>query len=201
MNSKKIIFIGCGTGRCGTVSFSKLVENCMNITSTHEKHNHLPWKYDDNFFMEKYLYFLNHPQSVGDTALYYLPYLTKFIKKIPNIKIVCLKRNKKDTIKSMEKHIGNQKNHWLEHNNINWNKDIFWDQCFPKYEIQNRKKAISLYWDEYYFTINKLKNKFPKNIILISINYLNNKKGQEKIFNFLKIPKTDRRFMDKCKFN
>ena len=40
--NEKVILIGCGTGRCGTVSLSRLVDGCVDATCTHERRPLLP---------------------------------------------------------------------------------------------------------------------------------------------------------------
>ena len=86
---KKIII--CGTGRCGTKSMKCILENCQNCISTHEFNPILPWNFNEKEFKKR----LNHFNNIkvkyySDAGSWYLNYLERFIKEIPDIKIIIL---------------------------------------------------------------------------------------------------------------
>jgi hypothetical protein len=181
---KKRIIIGCGTGRCGTVSFSILLQY-QGIESTHE-YMRMPWIYDKRRFN----YVLHHITSriqniVADTAFYYLPYVETLISRYkPFIKIVCLKRDMNDTVNSyMNKTTG--RNHWCDDGKSK--KDSRWDDCYPFYsDITNKRLAIERYYTEYYNVASLYQNKYPDVFRIYDYNHiLNTESGQIELFNFL----------------
>ena len=76
----KTIFIGCGTGRCGTTSLAKLIAGCDGAVCYHERRPLLPWVFNAELFQER-LKWLSTATAriIGDVAYYYLPYLEKFM--------------------------------------------------------------------------------------------------------------------------
>ena len=198
---KQRVYIGCGTGRCGTVSLSRLIGGCDRAKCTQEMKPHLSWEFDEALFMKRVEYFGNaNVNAICDVASYYLPYLKRFIAEFHDIRIVCLKRDKGETIGSFESKIG-KRNHWLDHDGVKWRRDRTWDRCFPKYEIQDRRAAIRRYWEDYHREIGGLKNEFHKNVEVFEVDILNSKTGQKQIFDFLEMPEERRNYMEKCRFN
>ena len=87
MNSKKIV-LGIGTGRCGTVSLSSLLnrqeksffshELKIKIKSNTDYNVPLPWEYNDIAFKSAWNSILNYNgKYVGDVSFFWLPYLEK----------------------------------------------------------------------------------------------------------------------------
>jgi hypothetical protein len=122
---------------------------------------------------------------VSDIAFYYLPYITHIITKYPSVKVICLKRNKELTINSyMKKTPG--RNHWSAVHS--YDTDPVWDITYPTYYEEDKRKAIGMYWDQYYNTITNLREKFPDNIGIFSMDEtFNTEKGQLKLFNFIEL--------------
>lgn len=145
---KNIIF-GLGTGRCGTVSLSKLLSSQEDCAITHELSKfRLPWEKNVNQFD----FIMNSINSrsqkfIGDVGFYYLPYVEEILKN-KNSKIIILKREKQKVISSYVKKTTSM-NHWNEHDGKHW---LFnsWDHCFPKFKTRTKEEAISKYYDHYY---------------------------------------------------
>jgi hypothetical protein len=199
-----IIFIGCGTGRSGTVTLSMLLDRCRGFHCTHEAQPMLPWKLDESAYKLKKETFLKSKVDVGDVHSVYLPYLEQFIKDIPNIKIVCTRRDSEEVADSFERHIDNgpqpHRNHWYEHNGKDgWQLDPNWDATFPKYNIKDRRLAIIKYAQEYDKHIDELVKKYPNNILIIQMTGLSTMSGQNKVFKFVGIKPYNRRFTTRRK--
>ena len=103
---KQTVVIGVGTGRCGTLEFSQLLNSQASSAVTHEWFacSGLEWD-TPSYFKTKVRYdkYLSRAGDlVGDIALWNLPYVEQYLK-FKNVKIVALKRNRTDTIASFGK--------------------------------------------------------------------------------------------------
>ena len=96
--NKKLIF-GLGTGRCGTVSLSELLNIQAGFAVTHESEPLLPWEFDKKAIEKKLEQLLQYEGAVvGDVAFYYLPYVEYILSGYANAKFICLKRDKAETL-------------------------------------------------------------------------------------------------------
>jgi hypothetical protein len=198
---ERTIFIGCGTGRCGTTSLAKLIGGCKDAVCEHERRPLLPWIFNEDLFYERVQWFSTSNAAItGDVAYFYLPYLEKFIGVFPNLKIVYLERNRQAVIDSFMWKTRWQ-NRWYDHDGIEWIKDDVWDPTFPKYDITDKAEAIGAYWDEYRCRIRRIAKKFPAKVQKLKMAELNTTQGQQKIFDFLAIPEKNRRYMEKPRYN
>lgn len=153
MNNKQLI-IGLGTGRCGTVSLSRLFSNQSNSFVSHER-SRLPWNVDAAKYntVFKNIHSTEH-QYIGDVSFYNLPYVDSIICDYPNVKFVVLRRNLTDTVKSyLKKTTG--RNHWQQHGGKGF-RLCPWDQCYPKFEASSKQHALEQYWNLYYDTCEKI---------------------------------------------
>jgi len=191
MNKQLIISIG--TGRCGSVSLSKFLSAQEYVSVLHEGRldSHkirklIKWGNDEDNLFEwlEFLLSLDENKFVGDTGMYYLPYIEQIIDKYPQVKIIVMERDKGEVVKSyIKKTIG--RNHWFDHDGKEWDKDDKWDPCYPKYDIINKEKALEKYWEDYKNQTNNLILKFPDKIKKWTIQSLNTLKGKNEILNFL----------------
>lgn len=195
------IFIGCGTGRCGTTSLKRLIDGCENAVCEHERRPLLPWVFDENLFQERVRWFSNSAAAViGDVAHFYLPYLEACIHAFPHVKIICLERDRQAVIDSFMFKT-QWRNPWYPHDGTDWVKDDVWDPTFPKYDITDKPKAIGAYWDDYHKKIRLVAQRFPANVRIFGIDVLNTEHGQKGIFDFLHIPDKNRRYRAKLRYN
>ena len=148
----KNLIIGLGTGRCGTASLAHLLNSQPDSTFVHEglfsgkKYDHflLPWEVDHSKFLE------------WEKKIQYAEII---IKKYPQVKFVCLKRDRNEVISSfMAKTRG--RNHWSLNLSFLEFKDPIWDPIFPKF-FTSKKEGIGLYWDLYYAEVQRLQEKYP----------------------------------------
>lgn len=192
MNTKKVI-LGIGTGRCGTVSLSNLLNKQQNSSFSHElkiriekKEDYnqpLPWENDELAFNSAWNSILHYNgEYVGDVSMFWLPYLERLFLKSEDLKVICLQREKQGVVKSyMKKTEG--RNHWIEHDGKYW--DICpWDKSYPNFKVKDKEEALNLYWDYYYHLVEELIKKFPDRIKVFQMTDLNNKQKIEKLLSF-----------------
>lgn len=173
----KNVIIGLGTGRCGTVSLSKLLNAQKNSYFSHEWGGAHAW----NSYFNKFSSYIDHMQYefCGDVAFYNLPYVSSILELYPNAKFIILKRDKNETIKSyMNK--TKETNHWEFHDGKKF-KYCDWDHCYPKFEARDKSEAIGMYWEYYYKECSKIN---PKNCFYISTDELNDEKKCLELLNW-----------------
>ena len=191
---KKQLIILIGTGRSGSVSLSQFLSHQESVRVLHEgkieekKIRTLIKWYNDETALLKWLEYLNDFNNdnlfYGDTGMYYLPYIKTIIEKYPEVKVIGLRRKKEEVIQSFLKKTEGR-NHWYNHDGKKWKFDEKWDNCFPKYNEENKSKALENYYDEYNDTTIKLMNKFPQHVRLWEIEEFNTSKGKTEILNFI----------------
>ena len=191
MNKQLIISIG--TGRCGSVSLSKFLSAQDKVSVLHEGRldsqkirKLIKWENDEGNLFEwlEFLLSLDGHKFVGDTGMYYLPYIERIIDKYPEVKIIVMERNKEEVVKSyIKKTTG--RNHWFDHDGKEWEKDDKWDPCFPKYDVSSKEEALENYWEDYKNQTDNLILKFPEKIKKWTIQALNTTSGKNEILNFL----------------
>lgn len=193
--NQKPFIIGLGTGRCGTTSLAKILSNQPGYQVSHE--NNLPWQgmdYNKDILpweadydkCDKMLKSIKKNNCQGDIAFYWLPYVEYLIKKIKNIRFIVLERNKEEVVKSYMKWT-QDRNHWMQHDGIEYEIDKKWDLAYPKYNTQTKEDALSKYWEEYHNTIINYNKIFPNKFIIIDTYKLNEKASLINLFSFLKI--------------
>lgn len=191
---QKQLIISIGTGRSGSASLSSFLSAQKNMLVLHEgrleKENIrklFKWENDDDELFKWLDYLLNYDDNIdyiGDTGMYFLPYIDSIIKKYNNVKIIGLERKKKEVVDSFLKKTQGR-NHWYSHTGEDWNLDERWDPCFPKYQIKNKQKAIEKYYDDYIKTTNNLKLKYPNNIKIWNLSNFNTSKTKNEILDFI----------------
>jgi len=187
--------VGCGTGRCGTVSLATLLNDQEDWTCTHEMPPLLPWEIDNVLASNRIKHFNSH-DKIGDIASYYLPYVEMMFEEIEDLKVICLKRKKKDTVKSYMAKMDNTdppRNHWADHDGEIWTSDSRYDPVYPNYDLgldlkprAYKRELIRTHWEEYYEKANFLSEHY-RNFEIFDLESLNSKQGQENIFEFLEI--------------
>ena len=191
MNKQLIISIG--TGRCGSVSLSKFLSAQDNVSvlhegrlDTHKIRKLIKWENDEDNLFEwlEFLLSLDEHKFVGDTGMYFLPYIEQIIDKYPEVKIIVMERNKEEVVKSYIKKTKGR-NHWFNHDGKEWEKDDKWDPCYPKYDVHNKEEALENYWEDYKNQTDNLILKFPEKIKKWTIQALNTTSGKNEILNFL----------------
>ncbi len=187
--------LGVGTGRCGTMSLARLINGCRDCMVYHELGRpecNLPWKFDEVLALETIDRLRKLPGLlVGDVALYYLNYLEFFLRRLPNLKIVHIHREKALVVESfMTRTLG--RNHWMT-SDPEAEKDERWDSCFPKFEkATSKEEAISRYYNDYLERVTEITSKYPSVTLDIDVQRLNRDNQQRLLFDFLEIPEANR---------
>ena len=192
--SSKTIIIGIGTGRCGTLALSKLLSAQLKSEVFHEHRScrNLEWtraKSPNGAKLAelRYKWFSTQLRAtkmtlVGDVALWYLPYIEYFLKH-EDVKVVVLKRNKTDTVRSFEKWFGKIRHFpWTEISiKRNWKNEKseqvynplpLFDNCYPKFRLDDFRinstqayptinQGAEVYYDYYYSRVDILLKRYP----------------------------------------
>lgn len=157
---------------------------------------------------------------IGDIAYYYLKYVDDILAINQNVRFVCIKRDKTQTVDSwMSKssikrwrslriadrlksiitrtpfHEG--KNFWQIHDGSVWQLDPVWDKTFPKFEAASKREAIEMYWDYYYAEAEKTEKRHPAQFRIFDITKLSNPAGQKEILAFTGLNEQDMVLRDK----
>ncbi len=185
MTSKLII--GLGTGRCGTMSLSYLLNQQPNVVATHEFPPHMPWDVDLELFDERMRQIQSRCDGDIDTAadvsLYYLPYVERIVETYGDrVRFIALKRDRSETVSSYSKKTAGM-NHWVEHDGSRWALSG-WDKCYPKFDVTDRQDAIGLYWDLYYAECDRLALSLPEQFSIWNMEDLNDKAKVKEILSF-----------------
>lgn len=149
--------------------------------------------------------------TLGDIAYYYLRYVEEIISTTQNVRFVCIKRDRSQTISSWQKKstinrwlslriadrmkslitrtpYHESKNFWQEHDGQTWQLDPVWDKTFPNFEAESKEEAIGKYWDYYYEEAARLENKYSEYFKIFDISEMSHRDGQKNILNFIGIP-------------
>lgn len=186
--SKRLI-IGLGTGRCGTLSLSAILDAQYLASITHEVYFKLPWlaDYDALKHVIRCLH-MHAGETVGDVGFYYLPYVDKIVQLHNSVKFICLKRDKDETINSQlrackslnhmhvvssrSKHFDSKACDLLNAENRTFRKS------FPKYDLP-LEDAWAKYWDDYYERADYYEKVYPSIFKVFDMNsVLNTEDGQ-----------------------
>lgn len=148
MHHNKNVIIGLGTGRCGTVSLTNLLNSQDCCVAEHES-NAGKETWGDNFKDLSYYIDNKSEKYVCEVSFYNLPYTNQLIAKYDNVKFVILKRDRQEVIDSyMKKTSG--RNHLQLHDGTHY-KHCVWDSAYPKFkEDVDKAGSIGLFWDMYY---------------------------------------------------
>jgi len=204
--------IGLGSGRCGTKSLAKLLNECKYCNVSHEFRRkrkeilnyRLRWYFTEKEIKDRVRYLKRiKGKLVGDVASYYANYVEYLIQNLENVKFIYLYRDVDEVIKSFLK-ITKKKgkpdtNHWIsyKHPDIISGKysKVKWDRCFPKYyKVNDKKSAIRKYCEQYTEKMKKLRDKYSNLIFPVNVKMLNDQPIQKAIFDFLEIPEKDRKY-------
>jgi len=194
---KQSIVLGIGTGRCGTASLAKILNEQPDAVCSFDEPPRLPWKHADGqrVLRERFARFRLHGKArlLGDCASFYLPYIEDAIAVEPDIRIVCLKRPREEVVASfcqwLDKTMPLPTNHWAERPAPGWHHDPLRTRIYPQYDTPNREEGIRRYWDEYYRRVGELIERFPEHIRLFdTYEALNTEAGQREMLTFVGIP-------------
>ncbi len=182
------VVLGCGSGRCGTVSLNLLLSKQDGFRVTHEYYT-LPWELDLTEMWRAYYGLTVAGEGfriAADVAFYWLNYIPEIAKHAHDPKCVCLKRDKTETIESFIR--------WSGCFNL-WNPKFAnfpLAKQWPKYKLP-LPQALGRYWDEYYEKAHAFEKRYPYVFKVVDMNWaLNTEEGQHTILRFLGVPENER---------
>ena len=194
--SKKRLIFGLGTGRCGTASLAYLMSHQDSTHASHELFPILPWEVNTSTLTHKWTT-MDHQShlfdAVFDSGSYFLPYVQVLInswkmhdyaKNRYELRFICLKRDREETVKSYLKKFQNQNNNPLQnHGDSNLIKNE-WDSCYPKYNNCTLEEALEKFHEEYYSFASLLEKQNPEIFKIFETNSLNEDSEVERILSF-----------------
>lgn len=190
-----IKLIGCGTAKCGSTSLWRLLQGCYHGTfeCKHEREmlgRELPWQYDRDKIASRVRHFQNKEGNYGEVAFYFLKYIPKMLSEIPELKVICLKRDMKQTIASFHKTIiGNP-----------FSNKSGCGKCYPYYR-EDLDSCLHEYYRTYYEMAESFECLLPDRFRIFDTETLNSLKGQDKIYDFVGIDKPNRNYLMPCRYN
>lgn len=182
---QKRIFIGLGTGRCGTTSLSHVLNHIAGCQITHESaaiRVHMDWAFNENAAKRALRELESRNCMVaGDVAFYYLPYVEWMAHQRPDATFVCLKRDRQETVESYFRKTGSR-DHWSRLCSMG----DPWDRLYPKFDTYDKREAIGLYWDMYYQEAKRLEDKGVR-IKTFDMSCLNTESGLKELLKFVDV--------------
>lgn len=139
--------VGLGTGRCGTHSLAHLLSRQSGIHVQHERKPPLVWENEPT----PDRHFLAAQRPLADIGFYYLPHVPFLLRRYPEMRFICLQRDRAATIQSFIRARPTDTN-WFSRLPL---LESPWDKSFPKYDCLF-ETAVGLYWDDYYRTAESL---------------------------------------------
>lgn len=193
------IVLGVGSGRCGTWSLASILDKQPNAHVTHQQVPLLPWRPIAGHSLEARFARMRKSRSasvVGDVGSFYLPYLEDAIRLEPDIRIVCLQRDREEVVSSFCRWLDTvhmlPTNHWATCPAPGWYHEPVWTRIFPQYDTTDREEGIRRYWDEYYTRAEQLASRYPDHVrIFDTHSTLNSVSGVNRILSFVGIAPED----------
>lgn len=183
------LLLGLGTGRCGTVSLSRLLAAQPGASGTvsHEQHPLIPWappggESEQLRLVDRRVRALLQRRVrwrgsgvplVADVASFYLPHAALVLALEPGARLVVLRRARRAVVASfLAKDQGVDL--WRACANTSaWGPNTaYWASAFPKYACTGPQAApdtadaLGRYWDDYYATVAALQARFPDRVRL-----------------------------------
>ena len=186
-NLSKLI-IGLGTGRCGTVSLTRLLQDYPDSYFVHESAffknrqmqltvgEYLPWiknKHKFNRWVKTLEKMKDGAKVYGDVCSSLIQYVPEIIEMYPNVIFVCLQRDRTATVGSFLR-LTKYTNHW--NTTHPFHLFDFYQELYPSYNHLSKKEAIEHYWDMYYELARDYENKYS-NFKIFSTESLSNTSG------------------------
>lgn len=148
---------------------------------------------------------------IGDVAFYYLTYVEAIARHNPNVRFICLRRDREKTIASWLRKSAIDRwrakrladrisslitrapyresyNYWMEHDGTRWETDPVWDKCFPKFQAGSKREAIGKYWDYYYTEAEAIGRRLGGIFRVVETDRLEERAFQAELLEFCGIP-------------
>jgi hypothetical protein len=192
---KKRYVLGMGTGQCGLNLLTDILAGQPRARVTFEQPPLLPWQRrpDRPGIRERLRRWGRFEEDlVGDTAVFYLPYVEDAIAAEPEIRVVCLERPKGEVLAGYCRQIDRGRplpmNHWSRNPGPGWSQDPMWTPTFPQYETPDLLEGLSCFWDEYHDRSAELARRYPGNVRVVDTGELTTEEGVRALLDFVGIP-------------
>jgi len=190
------VVIGCGAGRCGTRSLSQLLgtqEDFSCTSCTHEAHV-LEWlRPDINYDLcgSEIVRMLmrDNNKYVGDVGWYWVNYPVSLIFYAPDVRIICLQREREDALASLRKYNFGEKFLVAEDSKHYAEELALGNRGLPKYDLVP-EDAEEKYYDFYYNMAEGNQRAYPTNFGIFPMENLNTFNGVRRMLDFVEIPRS-----------
>ena len=163
------LWIGMGTGRCGTASLARLLDAQPAASVTHEAPRVLPWSVDRPALTARVAALRGRGGNfVGDVALSYLPYAELLLEEHPDARLLVLRRDREQTVRSYMRLAGGR-NHFVRRGAGEWRADPEWDRCYPDYDEPDLEIALTRFWNDYYQRAEALAARHPERVLMADV--------------------------------
>lgn len=183
------LVLGVGTGRCGSQSLARLLDQQLDSKATHELLGPMPWLMEPGALQGRIATLLQRNASAAcDVAFYHLPHTRAILEICPDTKFICLVRPVEEYVQSALRHTG-QANQWQMHDGTRWDDHYYDDKIFPKYQMDmGREDAVRGFWEEYNRMAQHFEREYPEQFHCFPTDDLNSKEGVRRILEFVGFP-------------
>jgi len=185
-------FIGIGTGRCGTLSLCNIVASCYNTTVLHEGYM-CHW---DKTFKPMAIAMTNamksfgtYGVSAGNVSFHLIRWVEDLMVRIPNLKVICLHRDKEATVSSFTKCFVDGSPFATT-----GNKGIV--NCFPDIDTGSFDSDVKSWWNWCEKKMENIPNSYH-----IEPNDLNSDSEVKRLYDYLGIIPSDRIIPEQRRYN
>lgn len=169
------MFVGIGTGRCGSTSLSKILNQCRDVRCTHEYHPYRVGWIDQK--RRGAHYFLKEARGIfGDVAAYWLPHIT-WLRKHRDVKVIVIQRPKEEFVRSINR-VWKGQNYFVRQHKFGPG----WDQVIRKTPGSSLVESAGRYWEFYYQIAMKLED-----TLWLRTEDLNSDKSLKEVYDYLGI--------------
>lgn len=154
-------------------------------------------------------------RMMGDIAYYYLSYVDDILAVNQQVRFVCIRRDREQTVESwLVKAAINRwpslwladrlkswitrtpfhtsRNFWQQHDGTRYLADPVWDSTFPKFQAADMREAIGKYWDFYYAEAEQLAKRYSRHFRIFPIEAMSSREGQGDILDFIGVAESER---------
>jgi hypothetical protein len=200
----KQLVIGIGTGRCGTNSLAALLNSQPDCFFSHESYR-LDWEQRaaDCPQFDDFKYLLDREEPIaGDVSLGLSAQAKELMKRFEGLKVVCLRRDREKLIQSLIRASGGEetRSYYQTHPEDSPYHSDYWYHKFPKFPVDDKRKAVKMYITEHYHITSALYNAYPDRVFIMDIAKIDDRIRLDRLFDFVGVSKEGRVY-DVPKFN
>lgn len=181
--------LGVGTGRCGTMSLAEIVGACKNTTTLHEGYL-ADWDLSSlnncKHMIEAMKMWSHSGVLAANSSFNMLPFVGLVREEIPELRVVCLHRDKLETVRSFERRLGDKPL-----------MDLSGTDEETKYETFPNVVGG---WEAYWLMCEEMMAQIPGRYDM-QMEDLNSKLELGRLFDYLEIPSEDRVYLEQTRWN